>query len=154
MATKAYKIRSQELIQAIEIAVDAFQKVPPEDFNSGDVASICTSYREMKGMIEDAEKHFQNLESLRYTEDAVFTYFQEAHGNCVNEFWKMIKAAELPFQRENKLGKLMKRGRIKDHIEYDFVIDVLVPYQEDGLVSEEDVKLLNQWIAEFEEKHA
>ena len=91
------------------------------------------------------------MESLGYTEEAVFTFFQEGHGKCVDEFWKMIKAAELPFRRENKLKKIMKRGSIKNRIEYDFVIDVLLPYQEDGLIGAEEVKLLNQWIGEFEQ---
>jgi len=79
--------------------------------------------------------------------------FQEGSGNHVEAFWKEIKNAGLPFKRENKLVKILKRGKIKNALEYDFIIDVLVPYQQEGLLTQEEVVLLNQMIGEFENKN-
>ncbi|WP_218918533.1 hypothetical protein [Flectobacillus major] len=93
------------------------------------------------------------MASLKYSIDEVFTYFQEGNGQTVEKFWEKIKEAGLPYKRENKLVKILKRKRIKDDIEYDFVIDVIVPYQEEGLISADEVALLNQWIGDFEEKN-
>lgn len=67
-------------------------------------------------------------------------------------FWGKIKEAKLPYKRENRLAKILKRKKIKDDMEYDFIIDVLVPYQQEGLINEDEVFLLNNLIGDFENK--
>jgi len=84
----------------------------------------------------------------------VLTYFQESSGEAVNYFWQQIENTGLDFKRENKLNKIMKRKKIKTLIEYDFIIDVLVPYQQVGLINDEEVKALNKMLLEFEDFHS
>jgi len=68
----------------------------------------------------------------------------------VDYFWQEIKLAGLDFKRENKLGKILKRKKINNRIEYDFIIDVFVPYQQEGLISGDEVELLNKLLADYE----
>lgn len=109
-------------------------------------------YSGWKDELINPQPQYANMASLKYSIDEVFTYFQEGNGQTVEKFWEKIKEAGLPYKRENKLVKILKRKRIKDDIEYDFVIDVIVPYQEEGLISADEVALLNQWIGDFEKK--
>jgi hypothetical protein len=82
----------------------------------------------------------------------ILIFFQESNGQAVNYFWEQISQAAIPIKRENKMAKILKRKRIKDRAEFDFLIDVLVPYQQGGMLTEEDVKKVNQMISEFERK--
>ena len=151
MPGKKYLKRSQELLKAIDIAVKVFQDFPPEDFEEEHIRITVESYEGMKETILHAEPQFQNMQSLRYDEEAVFTYFNEAAGTTVSEFWKQIKAAELNFQRDNKLEKIFKRQKIKDDHEFQYVIDVMVPFQEDGLITVEQADLLNKWLGDYDQ---
>jgi hypothetical protein len=107
---------------------------------------------EVKKRRLNEEKKYETLQSLKYSIEDVFTYFQEAAGPDVDEFWRLIKEANLPYERENKLEKIMTRGRIRNDIEYDYVIDTIVPFQQEGILSNEDVKKLNEMIEKFERK--
>jgi hypothetical protein len=92
------------------------------------------------------------MSSLKYKEEDVFIYFQEASGETVNEFWKRIKESGLPYKRENKMEKILKRKKIRNDIEYNYVIDTIVPLQQEGVLSKEDVSLLEQMMAQYEQK--
>jgi hypothetical protein len=37
-------------------------------------------------------------------------------------------------------------------MEYDFIVDVLVPYQQEGLITQTDADLLGQMLAQFEQR--
>ncbi|WP_158288534.1 hypothetical protein [Mucilaginibacter psychrotolerans] len=138
------------LARAIDIAVNSLSKFLPKDWSESHRQQFKKVYLEWK---EDALKpsaKFKNIASLNYTKNAVFTYFQEGFGEEVNYFWSEIKKANLPYRRENKMAKILKSGKIKNQIQYDFVIDVIVPYQQEELITEEDVIILNELIKEFE----
>jgi hypothetical protein len=92
-------------------------------------------------------------EDLRYIEEMHLIYFQEGHGEVVELFWHQIKAQNLPFLRVNKMAKILKRGRIKDQEEYDFVTDVIVPYKQEGMITEEQEIRLNEMLGKFEMKN-
>lgn len=150
MKTDKYKEASDNLGKAVDIAVNAFRRNRPKDFNELQTLDFVNSYLEWKDNALNAESKFRNLGSLKYLVEAVFTYFQEGHGKCVEEFWKEIKVQNLPYKRENKMVKILKRKKINNIHEYDFVIDVIVPYQQEGLITDEDVVLLNELIGQFE----
>jgi hypothetical protein len=145
-----YVIQSENLLVAIEIAIKAFKKYPPKNWNEGTFQHVIDFYSECKSRIINAEPKYRNMKSFKYLYEDVFTNFQESSGQEIEEFWKEIKKHNLPFKRENKLVKILKRKKIKDDIEYDFVIDVIVPYQQEGLINEEEVVALNQYISDFE----
>ena len=109
-------------------------------------------YKGLKNKISGHEIKYQNMTSHKYNIETVFTYFQECSGPDVEEFWKQIKEANLPYKRENKLAKILKRSKINNDLEYDFVTDVIVPYQQEGLITEEQAFLLSNYLGNFEKK--
>ncbi len=150
MAKENYEEQAAYLAKAIDIAIIAFQKYPPNGFNPSHVEQMVKTYLEYKRI---PEPQYKNLKSLKYRISDVFIFFQEGSGKAVDFFWTEIKKNNLPYKRENKLGKILKRGKIKNQIEYDFVIDVLVPYQQEKLMTEDEVKTVNKLIADFENKN-
>lgn len=57
-------------------------------------------YNERKERRIACEKKFETLQSLKYDIEDVFSYFQEGAGLDVDEFWRLIKEANLPYERE------------------------------------------------------
>ena len=151
MASKKYIEARDNLIKAIDLANEVFLEYPhgkTKEF----VDAFIEFHNYTKNKTLNPTRSFQTLQSLNHLIEAFFTYFQEGAGPDVDEFWRRIKEANLPYERENKLEKIMKRGRIRNDIEYDYVIDTIVPFQQEGILSEEDVKKLNEMIEKFENK--
>jgi len=150
MKKLSYEEQVKQLIAAIDIAIKAFQLYPPKIWDDAAIQHVVNVYVSFKNDAQNPLPKFKNKQSLNYTINDVFTYFQEASGGTVDYFWQEIKLAGLDFKRENKLGKILKRKKIKNRIEYDFIIDVLVPYQQEGLISGDEVELLNKLLADYE----
>lgn len=147
-----YDGEANKLAQAIDIAIESFKMYPPDGFDEKQLTHVVNVYEKYKTAVLSPEKRFRNKSGLNQSTYEVFTYFQEGHGNTVNVFWDKINESKLEFRRENRLAKILKSKKIKDHIEFDFVIDTLVPYQQEGLISSDEVELLNKLIADFETK--
>lgn len=142
-----YDDEANKLAQAIDIAIESFKMYPPDGFDEKQLTHV---YEKYKTAVLSPKKRFRNKSGLNQSTYEVFTYFQEGHGNTVNVFWDKINESKLDFRRENRLAKILKRKKIKDHLEFDFVIDTLVPYQQEGLISSDEVELLSKLIADFE----
>ena len=89
---------------------------------------------------------------LKDYEEYLTTTFHEASGEAIEEFWQKVKEQNLPLQRVNKMAKILKRGRIKDEYEYDFVTDVIVPYIQEGMITAEEEIKLKEMLGKFEMK--
>jgi hypothetical protein len=152
MANSNYTEQAHALGKAADIAIEAFEKFPPKGFNSAQLDHVINTYKEFKNNALHPEAKYKNLKSLSYVKTDILTIFQEGSGDFVNYFWKQVADQRLGFKRENKLQKILKRGKIKSQIEYDFIIDVLVPYQQEGVINETDANILKQMIGEFERK--
>lgn len=152
MASKKYIEQSTNLIKAIDIAISVLKTTPPKGFNEEHISIVLKSYNGFKKQILEAELKYQNLASLKYDIENVFTYFQEASGTTVNEFWKMIKEVGLPYERVNRIEKLLKRRKIRNQMEYDYVVDTIVPYKQEGIISDSDFVLLSKLIGEYEDR--
>lgn len=151
--TEKYIKLSNELCKAIIIGIDSIQKFPHKNWKDEySKNKFIEFYQKCRELIENAEPKFQNMSSLKYDQDAILTYFQESSGEDVDEFWRQIKEQDLPFTRENRMLKILKRKKINNDIEYDFVIDVMVAYLQEGMITDDEVKLLNNYIANFENK--
>lgn len=155
--TEKYKIASVNLAKAADIAITVFREFPPKGWNEhhlskdkNQIDHFIELYSEFKENALNPGPKFANMQSLKYKIEEVFTYFQEGHGQCVEEFWREIKAQNLPYKRENKMMKILKRKKINNIQEFDFVIDVIVPYEQEGLINKDEVILLNNLLAEFE----
>ena len=79
----------------------------------------------------------------------LFTYFQEATGDTVDFFWKRIKEENLDYKRVNRFDKILKRGKIRGQIEYDFLNDTLVGAEQDGLITKEEAIKLGEILDNF-----
>ena len=153
MKSTIYKQSVESLSKAIDIAIDVVKIAPLKDFREQDRQQFISVYLEYQHKILNPLPQYANMTSLKYSINDIFTYFQECGGQTVEMFWQKIKEAELPYKRENKLAKILKRKWIKDDIEYDFVVDVIVPYQQEGLITEDESMLLKQLIGGFEMKN-
>ncbi|PQJ12975.1 hypothetical protein CJD36_004320 [Flavipsychrobacter stenotrophus] len=147
-----YDIHAEELSKAIDIAIDAFQKYRPDGFDDKQLTHVINVYRKFKG--DALAPKFRNLKSLKYNIVDVFTYFQEASGKTVDYFWQQIKEQELNYKRDNKILKILKRGKINNRTEYDFVTDVIVPYQQEGVITDDEDGALKEMIGKFELKES
>lgn len=152
MASKKYEEMYLNLIKATDIAIESIKKFPPKREGDGFWKHLVNCYQENKELIINAAPKFRNLTSLKYDYESIFTRFQEGSGEDVEEFWKRIKEEGLPYKRKDKMQKILKRKKINNDIEYDFVTDVIVSYQHEGMITEEDVILLNTYLGNFENK--
>lgn len=159
MKQDKYTEASQNLAKAADIAIAVVQKFPPKGWNEhyvtenkNEINHFIDVYKEWKENALNPKPQFRNLKSLKFVYENIFTEFQEGNGDYVEEFWKEIKTQNLPFKRENKLAKILKRKKINNIHEYNFVIDVIVPYQQEELINTEEVVLLNEWLGVFENR--
>ena len=152
MIIDKYTQAAHNLAKASDIAIHSFKKYPPKNWDEKTLNHVLNCYSERKDNALNPGPKFRNLSSLKYINEEVFTCFQEGNGDFVEEFWREIKAQNLPYKRENKLAKILKRKKINNIHEFDFVIDVIVPYQQEGLINKEEVVLLNKWLGEFENR--
>ena len=154
MESKKFIEAKLYLSKAAQIAIESLKKFPQKkesnDFNN----HILKCYIKFEFDISNPEPKYRNLRSLKYLEDDVFILFQEGSGELVEEFWRRIKEENLPFKRENKMAKILKQKKINNNIEYDFVNDVMIPYLQEGLITEEELVLLKAYLGKFEEKQS
>jgi hypothetical protein len=148
-----YETQAEQLAQAIDIATEAFKTYPPKDWSESNIQHVIKVHLDWKEMALNPKPAFKNKKSLAYLINDTFTYFQESSGKTVEYFWQEVVKHNLPFKRENKLSKILKRKRIKNDIEYDFITDVFVPYRQGGLITEDEVTLLNELLAQYEAKN-
>lgn len=147
---RTYKEEVKKLCLAIDIAIDAFKRYPPKDWTP-EVLNMVTSnlQNDKLARIEVEPKH-RTLASLKYDIQAVFTYFQEGTGEAVEYFWEKIVETKLDYKRENKIEKILKRGKIRGRIEFDYVTDMIVVAEQIGMTSNEETQKLSAMLKEFE----
>lgn len=150
MPSVKYLQQAQELAKAIDIAIAAVQAHPPQDFTAENIQTFVKFYQDAKQSALEPEPAFATVASLKFTINNVLTYFLEASGEAVDQFWLAVKQQELPYKRKNRLAKILKRGKIKNKVEYNLVVDQIVVYQQEGLINATEFEALSQMIGEFE----
>lgn len=147
---KTYEAEAIKLAKAIDFALEAFRVESPSAWDLSQVEHVILCYKEWKDSCLNPAAQFKKLSSLQYLENDVFTYFNESTGPTVEYFWNKIKEDKLDFQRENKLDKIIRRGKIRGRIEYDYVKDLIGVAGSSGLISNSEIIKLNLMIGEFE----
>jgi hypothetical protein len=147
-----YEQKASQLISMVNIALDALNRYPPHHLGVEGVGLMIKFYQSEKEALLNTEPKNRNLKSLKITENDILTFFQEGRGEAVEFFWREIKEKRIPLKRQNMLVKIVKRGKIRNRVEFDLVIDLIVSYQQEGLLNESDVDLLNALIAKFENR--
>lgn len=152
MASEKYNLAVKNLLRVIDIAIEVVKKYPPRGFEKKHLSLFIDNYNDIRNMLNKPNPKFMKMSSLKYKIEDVFIYFQEASGETVNEFWKRINKEGLPYKRVNKMQKLLKRGKIKNDIEFDYIIDTIVPLEQEGIINTNDVIKLNEMIFDFENR--
>lgn len=149
---KTYDEEALKLSKAIDIAIVTFRNKCPKNFNREHQKHFISCYTKWKNECLHPENKFKNLTSLKYYETDVFTYFQESSGLTVEYFWNKTQEENLDYKRINKLEKILKRGKIKGRIEYEYVTDIMVVAEQIGMTSKKETEKLNEMIHDFEFK--
>lgn len=150
--TGTYEEEAKKLAMAIDVAVESFQNECPANFTAQHQAHFIKTYMEWKENCLNPEPQFKKLVSLKYIINDVFTYFQEGSGTTVEYFWKKIHILGLDYQRENRIKKILDRGKIRGHIEYEYIIDMFVIAQQNGMITKYEALKLSDMLKKFEQK--
>lgn len=151
---RSYEEESTNLAKAIDIGMQVIKNAPPKNFEPTHVHMFLKSYAEYKHNALYPDPQFRTLASLKYINDSFFSYYQEGAGKTVDLFWQEVKAQGLPYKRENRLKKILERKKIKSVIEYDYAVDTIVPFEQEGMINKKEAALLKQMIGDFEKKKA
>jgi hypothetical protein len=152
MSKTNYHMQADLLIKVIDIAILCFMNTPPEGWEENQIQHVINVYLDYKNKIVDTDSKFKNLTSLNYKKNEVLTSFQEGSGRTVNSFWNEIYRQKLDIKRVNKFDQVFKRGKIKNLIEYDIIIDLYNSYKETNMLSKLDIDKMNDMISNFEKK--
>jgi hypothetical protein len=98
------------------------------------------------------EPAFASLKSLAYLEDAFFTHWNEASGAYVEHFWQQVAERGLPFQRRELVRDVLTRGRIRNEMEYQTIVDSWLILQQSGRISEAEAQRLSSMMEKFEQR--
>lgn len=152
MPRKNYAVEAAKLATAIDLAIAAFKKYPPKDFEKDHLLQVVQGYTEMKMQALNPAPEFKNMVALNYLVQDALTYFQEGVGEAVTYFWKQLAEANLGFVREDKLRKVIGRKRIKGRAEYDLVTDTFIAAEQEGRISQEEARVLSRMLGDFENR--
>lgn len=152
MTTNKYKKEVENTVKLIDIAIYSISQYPLKGFNKQHIDKVIDSYIDAKKRAVSPESKYKNLTSLKYVTDEVLTIYQESSGEAVEFFWTKIKEEGLPYKRTNKVLKILKNKKIKNDYEYNFVIDIIVPYEQTGIITKEEALLLKKMIFDFEHR--
>ena len=149
---KTYDEEAKKLAEAIDIALEAFEQYPIKGLTPDQRNTVVNGYFKFREEAVNPLPEYKNLTSLKYVITDVLIYFNEESGDTVEYFWNQIYLKKLPYKRENKLLKVLKRQKIKDRHEYDYITDILVPYHQQGLISNDELIQIQNMIEKFENK--
>lgn len=149
---KDYDTEAIKLAKAVDIAIDSFIKFPPKDFTKENVDHFVNLYSKWKNSVINPEPKFRKIASLKFHIQDVFTYFQESDGEAVEHFWRQLGKENLGFTREDKLRKIIRRGKIMELIEYDLVVDSMSAAEQEKRITRQEAKLLSEMLGEFESR--
>ena len=145
-----YTTEATRLAKAIDIAVEAFTKHPPKDMTEAFIQHTIKCYLEWKENALNPEPRFKALASLKYIITDTFAYFNEASGTDVEYFWQQLQEQQLGYERVDRLSNILERGKIKGRAEHEFAVDVIVPYQQMGKITQDQASALSAMIGEYE----
>lgn len=148
-----YQTEALRISKAIDIAIEAFQKYPLKGMNEHQMEHHIKCYSEWKDWALNPKPEYRSLASLKYIIQDVFIFFNEASGPAVEYFWNKIQEEQLGYERTDHLAKIFGRGKIRGRIEYEFAVDIIVAYEQEGKLSRQQALDLGRMIGEYENKN-
>ena len=150
--TKKYEEEVEKLVKAIDIATEAYEKFKPSEYTDGQMTLVTMGLNQFKQLALNPEPQYKKLASLKCLISDFLIPFQEGVGKHVEYFWNKVAEERLGYKRENKMEKILARGKIKDRIEYDYVIDSWILAQQSNLINEQQAALLSDMVSIFENR--
>src|SRR5829696_5669155 len=121
---QTYQERADRLAKTINIAETILKS---SDSHSDDMRSHMLQWgQQIRDMALNPEPQFKRVASIKYLENDFLTYWNEASGPDVERFWLTVGNSSIDFERKDILKAILKRRRIKDIHEYDYVVDSIV----------------------------
>jgi hypothetical protein len=143
-----YEEQADKLVKAVNIAERIIKE--SADFNAELAKSMLDFGTQVKHMALNPEPQFRRIVSLKYLESDFFTFWNESSGADVDKFWHRVFESKLGYVRKNAIQAVLKRRKIKNVHELDFITDNIVVYEQTGRLNQEQLIELNKYIGEFE----
>ena len=138
------------LKEATFIAEESMSKLATND------EDFRRSFREfildMRKSCIQREQRFMNMASVNMAINDFLVYYNEGGGPDVEEFWRRVQEAGLPFERKDVLRIVLNRDRVRTRSEYDIVIDTAIPASQTGRITEEQCSRLLQLAENYEQR--
>jgi hypothetical protein len=147
-----YEEQANKLAKAVDIAEQVIRQ--SADFNSDLVKPMLDFGTKVKHMALNPEPQFKKLVSLKYLENDFFIFWNESTGPDVAKFWDRVFESKLGYDRKDAIQAVLKRKKIKNIHEFDFITDNIVVYKQTGRLRQDQVNELNKYIGEFEKRES
>ena len=149
---QSYQDRAERLAKTVDIAESV---IKASDTLSEDIKSRMLQWgQQVKQMALNPEPQFKRLASVKYLENDFLTYWNEAGGPDVEKFWSIVSNSGIVSERKDMMSAILKRRRIKDIHEYDYVIDSIEVAEQVGKIDGDQVVELSKFLGEFEQRNA
>jgi hypothetical protein len=145
-----YDERARDLLKAMDIADDVRAAIPDASLTAAQQRLDAEFLNQLRESIRNPEPPFRNRASLRYLEEEFFTYWNEAIGRDVEEFWRRIAESGLPFERKDHVRAILAARKIANRIQYEAVQDGVVLWEQEGRITAEQAAALKGYVGAYE----
>src|SRR5687768_13120467 len=129
---QTYEQKAEQFAKACDIGIQVLSEaIIPADEKKRMIGSCGSD----KQMALHPLLVYKRIGSLKCIEAEHFWYWNEHNGNHIDEFWRKIKEAGLGYERTDMFQRILKRGRISNMHEYDYVIDEILVAEQNGRIS-------------------
>jgi hypothetical protein len=144
---QTYEQRAEQFAKICDIGIQVLTEAEISADEKKRMISMCNSDKEMA---LHPLPIYKRIGSLKCIEAEHFWYWNEHNGRHINEFWLKVKEAGLDYERKDIFKRLLKRGRISNMQEYDYVIDEILVGEQTGRISIDEAKKLNNYLSNYE----
>jgi hypothetical protein len=145
-----YEKKANQLVRAIDIADQVISEslTIPADLKK----QLLFFSSKTRSMALNPEPQFKRVASLKYLENDFLIYWNETAGVDSDKFWQLISGGGLEYKNKNTMQDILRRNKIKNVQEYDYIIDNIVVAEQTGSITNNQVIQLNNLLAEFESR--
>lgn len=142
-------------VRNLEKAVNIARKVINEsvEIPSNLKESILNHCSQIIYIALNPEPQFRKIASLRCLENDFFIFWNESQENYIETFWTEIYKNDLGYERKDVLSAVLKRKKIKNIHEFDFIIDNILFFEQTNRIDKSQIIELNNYIADFEKRN-
>ena len=146
---QTYESRSALFAKACDIGYEILSKAEiPEEEKQREPRIILSD----KDMALNPLPQYKRIDSLKCIEAEHFWYWNEKSGPHIREYWKAISKAGLPYKGKDIIALVLKRGRVKDIYEFDFLKDELFVAEQTKRLTSAEAQTIKAAMVKFEFK--